>query len=144
MTNLTVTNITDTSVSLSWSPPDGNTSSYLIQIQDDDKYNKTTTLTAFTIQDLTPGTLYTFLVSTLAGYDTVQGDSVSALNYTSKSLLHLDIVVYFIFCHLQTYIKAFFSIRIVTLSPLLSKSILCVPAVGFCSLSGVQGLSSSG
>ncbi|XP_075194613.1 receptor-type tyrosine-protein phosphatase beta-like isoform X1 [Anomaloglossus baeobatrachus] len=80
--NLTVSSITDTSVTLSWLPPEGRASSYLIQIQEDERYNKTTTLTEFTVQDLTPGTQYTFLVSSLTGYDTVQGDNVSTSNYT--------------------------------------------------------------
>ncbi|XP_073529219.1 receptor-type tyrosine-protein phosphatase eta-like [Phyllobates terribilis] len=85
--NLTILSITDTSVSLSWLPPDGRTSSYLIQIQGDEKYNKTTTLTDFTVQDLIPGTQYTFLVSSLTGYDTVQGDNVSTSNYTNPGVV---------------------------------------------------------
>ncbi|CAJ0936362.1 unnamed protein product [Ranitomeya imitator] len=80
--NLIVFSVTDTSVSLSWLPPDGRTSSYLIQIQEDEKYNKITTLTEFTVQDLIPGTWYTFLVSSLTGYDTVQGDNVTTSHYT--------------------------------------------------------------
>ncbi|KAM4043758.1 receptor-type tyrosine-protein phosphatase beta-like [Anomaloglossus baeobatrachus] len=85
--NLTVSSITDTSVTLSWLPPDGRAGSYLIQIQEDEKYNKTTTLTEFTVQDLTPGTQYTFLVSSLTGYDTVQGDNVSTSDYTNPSIV---------------------------------------------------------
>ncbi|XP_077146334.1 tenascin-X-like [Ranitomeya variabilis] len=85
--NLIVFSVTDMSVSLSWLPPDGRTSSYLIQIQEDEKYNKITPLTEFTVQDLIPGTWYTFLVSSLTGYDTVQGDNVSTSNYTIPGLV---------------------------------------------------------
>ncbi|XP_073445542.1 receptor-type tyrosine-protein phosphatase eta-like [Dendrobates tinctorius] len=85
--NLIAFSITDTSVSLEWLPPDGRTSSYLIQIQGDKKYKKNTTLTEFTVQDLIPGTQYTFLVSSLTGYDTIQGDNVSTSNYTIPGLV---------------------------------------------------------
>ncbi|XP_069583137.1 tenascin-X-like isoform X2 [Ranitomeya imitator] len=85
--NLIVFSVTDTSVSLSWLPPDGRTSSYLIQIQEDEKYNKITTLTEFTVQDLIPGTWYTFLVSSLTGYDTVQGDNVTTSHYTNPGVV---------------------------------------------------------
>ncbi|XP_073485015.1 tenascin-X-like [Aquarana catesbeiana] len=76
--NLTILSFTDTSVSLSWQAPKGSISSYIIQIQENGTYYASTTQTSFTVNDLTPGNNYTFLVTTLAGSsNTVEGDGAS-------------------------------------------------------------------
>ncbi|KAM4694329.1 titin-like, partial [Discoglossus pictus] len=80
--NLSVFNITTSSVSLSWEPPEGNTSSYLIQILGNSAFNTTTTSTSVTIEDLTPGNYYTFLVSALVGENNIQGNSTDISAYT--------------------------------------------------------------
>ncbi|XP_072000221.1 receptor-type tyrosine-protein phosphatase eta-like [Engystomops pustulosus] len=81
--NLNVVNITDTSISLSWLPPDGSASAYLIQILQKSSYSVTTTSTAFTVENLIPGTSYTFLVSALAVDHIVQGNS-TLIFYSTK------------------------------------------------------------
>ncbi|XP_040205587.1 titin-like [Rana temporaria] len=85
--NLTVFTTTDTSVTLSWQPPDGSISSYLINIQQNETYNQTTNLNTFTVNDLTPGTYYNFTVSALAGFDTVRGESVLSAGYTLPEIV---------------------------------------------------------
>lgn len=89
--NLTIFTTTETSVSLSWQPPDGSISSYLINIQQNETYNQTTNLNTFTVNDLTPGNYYIFTVSALAGFDTVRGESALAAGYARKCLLTLNI-----------------------------------------------------
>ncbi|PIO24188.1 hypothetical protein AB205_0125210, partial [Aquarana catesbeiana] len=82
--NLRTENINTTSISLSWEKPDGNASSYFIQIMGDPNFNRTVTTTADTIEGLTPGNYYTFLVSAHVGEITVQGEDVSVSTYTSE------------------------------------------------------------
>ncbi|KAM9316128.1 tenascin-X-like [Gastrophryne carolinensis] len=84
--NLTIENITTTSISLSWEKPDGNVSSYFIQIQGDPSFNRTVTTTSDTIENLTPGNYYTFLVSAQVGGN-VQGKSNSTFTYTSPEVV---------------------------------------------------------
>ncbi|PIO15626.1 hypothetical protein AB205_0216700, partial [Aquarana catesbeiana] len=80
--NLTAGNITTTSISLSWEKPDGNASSYFIQILGEPTFNKTVTTTSATIENLIPGNYYTFLVASVVD-DNIQGEyrTVSAFAY---------------------------------------------------------------
>ncbi|PIO15627.1 hypothetical protein AB205_0216700, partial [Aquarana catesbeiana] len=80
--NLTTGNITTTSISLSWEKPDGNASVYFIQILGEPTFNRNVTTTSDTIEGLTPGNYYTFLVAAVVG-DNVQGKirNVSAYTY---------------------------------------------------------------
>ncbi|XP_077343739.1 uncharacterized protein LOC143988218 isoform X2 [Lithobates pipiens] len=85
--NLTIFTTTDTSVTLSWQPPDGSISSYLINIQQNETYNQTTNLNTFIVIGLTPGTYYIFNVSALAGFDTVRGESALAAGYALPGIV---------------------------------------------------------
>ncbi|XP_068137347.1 receptor-type tyrosine-protein phosphatase beta-like isoform X2 [Hyperolius riggenbachi] len=78
--NLTVLSFTDTSVSLSWGSPSGNLSLYVVKLQQNASYSESTILNYFTVQYLTPGSNYTFLVFALAGNNT--GGSSAISQYT--------------------------------------------------------------
>uniref|UniRef100_A0A803JVT4 Fibronectin type-III domain-containing protein n=1 Tax=Xenopus tropicalis TaxID=8364 RepID=A0A803JVT4_XENTR len=79
--NLATYNISTTSVSLSWQPPEGNYSSYLIQILENATFNRMVTLNATTIDGLTPGNYYTFIVTAVVA-DDISGESANASTYT--------------------------------------------------------------
>ncbi|KAM4043753.1 uncharacterized protein ACNLHF_014024 [Anomaloglossus baeobatrachus] len=85
--NLSTGIITTTSISLSWETPDGNASSYVIQILGDPTFNKTVTSTSDTIEGLTPGNYYTLLVTAVVGENNVTGNSSEISVYTSSTLL---------------------------------------------------------
>ena len=84
MTNLKTQNITTTSISLSWDKPDGNVSSYYIQILGDPAFDKNVTTTSDTITGLTPGNYYTFLVSAVVDGGNVKGAPNTTSDYTSE------------------------------------------------------------
>ncbi|XP_078523158.1 uncharacterized protein LOC144792151 [Lissotriton helveticus] len=65
--NLNVTDITIDSISLSWLPPTGNKSSYLVQVLGNPASNVTTLYENVSITNLIPGNLYTFKVSAVVG-----------------------------------------------------------------------------
>ncbi|KAM8953085.1 titin-like [Pelodytes ibericus] len=79
---LTTSNITTSSISLSWQPPEGNVTSYLIKIQENSTFRKIVTNNFFTIEELTPGNYYTFLVSVLVGENEVEGEESIISDYT--------------------------------------------------------------
>ncbi|KAM4043754.1 receptor-type tyrosine-protein phosphatase eta-like [Anomaloglossus baeobatrachus] len=81
--NLKIVFTTSTSISLSWEKPDGNTSSYEIQILGDPTFNKTVTSTSDTIDGLTPGNYYTLLVTAVVGENNVTGNSSEISVYTN-------------------------------------------------------------
>ncbi|PIO13494.1 hypothetical protein AB205_0018670, partial [Aquarana catesbeiana] len=80
--NLKTENITTTSISLSWEKPDGNASSYFIQILEDPTFDMNVTTTSYTIEILTPGNYYTILVYAQVGENNVQGGYDIVSNYT--------------------------------------------------------------
>ncbi|KAE8603610.1 hypothetical protein XENTR_v10014388, partial [Xenopus tropicalis] len=80
--NLTIANVTISSVLLSWEPPEGCSSSYLIQIQGNSTISIKVDSIFFSIEDLTPGNYYTFLVSALIGENNFQGNIVAISTYT--------------------------------------------------------------
>ncbi|PIO09672.1 hypothetical protein AB205_0037640, partial [Aquarana catesbeiana] len=84
--NLKTENITTASISLSWEKPDGNASSYFIQILEDPTFDMNVTTTSYTIESLTPGNHYTILVYAQVGENNVQGAYDIVSNYTSKLL----------------------------------------------------------
>ncbi|XP_069829639.1 receptor-type tyrosine-protein phosphatase beta-like [Dendropsophus ebraccatus] len=88
---LTIVNVTTTSVSLSWLPPEGNTSSYMIEVPENSSQNTNLSSTSVTLQNLIPGNYYTFLVSALTGGNTVKGDSNSRTTYTKNSELNTNL-----------------------------------------------------
>ncbi|KAM4043756.1 receptor-type tyrosine-protein phosphatase eta-like [Anomaloglossus baeobatrachus] len=85
--NLMTGIISTTSISLSWEKPDGNTSSYYIQILGDPTFNKTVTSTSDTIDGLTPGNYYTLLVTAVVGENNVTGNSSDISVYTKPDLV---------------------------------------------------------
>ncbi|KAM4043755.1 receptor-type tyrosine-protein phosphatase eta-like [Anomaloglossus baeobatrachus] len=87
VTNLMVGIITTTSISLSWEKPDGNASSYEIQILGDPTFNKTVTITSDTIEGLTPGNYYTLLVNAVVGENNVIGNSSAISVYTKPDVV---------------------------------------------------------
>ncbi|XP_077341260.1 receptor-type tyrosine-protein phosphatase eta-like [Lithobates pipiens] len=82
--NLNTQNITTTSISLSWDKPDGNVSSYYIQILEDPTFDRNVTTTSDTITGLTPGNYYTFLVSAGVDGGNVKGAPNITTDYTSE------------------------------------------------------------
>lgn len=82
--NLTADNITITSLLLSWEKPETNVSFYYIQILQDPNFIRNTSTTYFTVENLTPGNNYTFLVIAVAGM--VEGNVSQISAYTRKCL----------------------------------------------------------
>ncbi|KAG8445049.1 hypothetical protein GDO86_009984 [Hymenochirus boettgeri] len=80
--NLTVYNISTSSISLSWVPPEGNSSSFLIQILGNPMFNLTTTSEFVDVEGLIPGNYYIFNVSSLVGESNIEGRSTSISTYT--------------------------------------------------------------
>ncbi|XP_075056694.1 uncharacterized protein LOC142142776 [Mixophyes fleayi] len=74
--NLTVLNITTTSITLSWQKSEASASSFLIQILGDPTYNRNVTTTNYTIEGLIPGNIYTILVSALVSNVKVKNSSI--------------------------------------------------------------------
>uniref|UniRef100_A0AAY4AQI8 Fibronectin type-III domain-containing protein n=1 Tax=Denticeps clupeoides TaxID=299321 RepID=A0AAY4AQI8_9TELE len=86
--NLTMSGITETSVSLTWSPPAGSCDLYQIRwiLQGGQTYlNGNTTETSYTITNLLPGGYYTFIVSGQVGDNSVPGIPVNVTSYTKPS-----------------------------------------------------------
>ncbi|KAJ8406506.1 hypothetical protein AAFF_G00300800 [Aldrovandia affinis] len=76
--NLTVTQITTSSVSLHWTEPQGQISFYRVEWNDSTgSVNKSTNLTSVDITGLTAGALYTFSVVAIADDRKTEGDPVS-------------------------------------------------------------------
>ncbi|CAJ0961211.1 unnamed protein product, partial [Ranitomeya imitator] len=94
--NLMTGIITTTSISLSWAKPDGNASSYEIQILGEPTFNKTVTSTSDTIEGLTPGNYYTLLVTAVVGENNVTGISSDVSVYTSEYYLYSDFKMLYI------------------------------------------------
>ena len=84
--NLSVTQITTSSVSLNWTEPQGNSSFYRVEWDDNTvPMNKTTSQTSMNITGLNAGAQYVFRVFAVAEDNQTAGDSVSKTLYTSKS-----------------------------------------------------------
>ncbi|XP_031757762.1 receptor-type tyrosine-protein phosphatase eta-like [Xenopus tropicalis] len=82
--NLTTYNISTTSVSLRWQPPVGNCWYYLIQMLENSNFSKRVTINDTTIDSLTPGNYYTFIITALVGDSDIKGESAKTSTYTSK------------------------------------------------------------
>ncbi|OCT57636.1 hypothetical protein XELAEV_18003281mg [Xenopus laevis] len=103
--NLTSYNISSTSLSLKWDPPNGNYSAFLIQrlgntsfslsvpsernasdslvqIFDNSTSSRIIKSKVASIEGLTPGNMYTFFITALVGESNIQGDSASLSSYT--------------------------------------------------------------
>ncbi|XP_056421478.1 receptor-type tyrosine-protein phosphatase beta-like [Hyla sarda] len=91
--NLTIVNTTATSVCLSWLPPEGYASSYIIEVLDNATINTNVTTNLVTIENLTPGKYYTFRVFALAGQNAVKGDGYNITANTMPDLVKILTIV---------------------------------------------------
>ncbi|XP_016413197.1 receptor-type tyrosine-protein phosphatase eta-like isoform X8 [Sinocyclocheilus rhinocerous] len=86
--NLTVTEITTSSVFLIWEEPVGNRSFFKIQWADDKTSgNSTTTNTSYNITGLTAGVNYTFIITAVAADKSTEGESVVTSKYTKPDVI---------------------------------------------------------
>ncbi|XP_058858760.1 phosphatidylinositol phosphatase PTPRQ-like [Acipenser ruthenus] len=87
ISSLNVTSVNTTSISLSWTKPQGNSTSYRVQVQGTGvDRNLTANSESITVTDLTAGSLYTFSVTARAADNLTEGDTVTIIKYTSKCL----------------------------------------------------------
>lgn len=83
---LSITEVTTSSVSLIWTQPEGNVTSYLLKwTSGGHTASNTTDDTSFTIIDLTPGVQYDITVAAVAGDLTNKGEGSSRTTFTSRS-----------------------------------------------------------
>ncbi|KAJ8271455.1 hypothetical protein COCON_G00103140 [Conger conger] len=86
--NLSVTEITTSSVSLSWTEPQGKSSVYRVEWNDSSvAMNETTSQTSMNITGLTAGAQYVFRVFAVAGDNQTAGDFVSTTQYTKPDVI---------------------------------------------------------
>ncbi|XP_031688971.1 receptor-type tyrosine-protein phosphatase beta isoform X5 [Oncorhynchus kisutch] len=86
--NLTVTEITTASVSLSWIEPLGNSSFYRVEWTDGSRdMNTTTNVTAFNVTELTAGVKYTFKVTAVAGDNITKGKAQEKALFTKPAVI---------------------------------------------------------
>nr|XP_040018741.1 receptor-type tyrosine-protein phosphatase eta isoform X3 [Gasterosteus aculeatus aculeatus] len=76
--NITVTNVTTSSISLTWNDPKGNSSSYRVQWTD------SVDTTSITITNLTAGVQYKITVAAVTNEGSTEGQNTSVSQYTSK------------------------------------------------------------
>eukprot|EP00063_Salmo_salar_P005253 XP_013980088.1 PREDICTED: receptor-type tyrosine-protein phosphatase eta-like isoform X1 [Salmo salar] len=85
---LTVSEIRTSSVSLSWTEPEGNSSFYIVEWTDgSDIGSKNTTRTSTTITGLPAGVGYTFRVTAVAGDNTTVGEGTEATTFTKPAII---------------------------------------------------------
>lgn len=83
--NLTVTSVTTSSVSLSWTEPVGNSSFYIVEWTGGNvTVGKNATETSVTISDLTAGVQYEITVTAVAGDGRTTGESSDVSRFTSE------------------------------------------------------------
>ncbi|XP_036399313.1 receptor-type tyrosine-protein phosphatase eta [Megalops cyprinoides] len=91
--SLTVTNVTTSAVSLSWTEPQGNSSFYRVNWTDSSiTKSDTTNETSFTVTGLTAGTRYEFRVTAVAADRLTEGDSVNKYQFTRPDVIR-DLIV---------------------------------------------------
>ncbi|XP_039598414.1 receptor-type tyrosine-protein phosphatase eta-like [Polypterus senegalus] len=87
--NLTISNISTSSLSLSWTPPNGNVGSYRVDVTGSTVMNVTTTSAFANLTGLIPGSMYTLQVVALAEDNMTEGDAVAVTGFTSEHTYHL-------------------------------------------------------
>ena len=100
--NLTVTEITTSSISLNWTEPGGNRSFYRVQWTNETaNWDKNVTDTNITVTGLTAGVQYRFTVIAVAGENTTQSDMAQTSHYTSKMMSYIfaDESIYSLFSY---------------------------------------------
>lgn len=85
--NPTVSEITTSSMSLSWTEPEGNSSFYRVEWTDGSRdRNRTTNETAFNVAELTAGVHYRLIVAAVAADKTTEGLPIIFNQYICQSL----------------------------------------------------------
>lgn len=88
--NLAIIDVTTSSVSLNWTKPEGNATSYIVQWTAGGlNSSKMTNKTSSVISDLIPGTKYNISVIAVAANDS-KGDRSLITTFTSRSTLTFD------------------------------------------------------
>ncbi|MGH0133651.1 UNVERIFIED_CONTAM: hypothetical protein FKN15_073418, partial [Acipenser sinensis] len=88
ISNLSVTSVSTTSISLSWTKPQGNSASYIVQVQGTGlDRNLTANNESITVTDLTAGSLYTFCVTARAADNLTEGDTVTITKHTKPDII---------------------------------------------------------
>ncbi|KAM9854710.1 receptor-type tyrosine-protein phosphatase eta-like [Aulostomus maculatus] len=83
VTNLRITEVTTSSVTLNWTAPDGGATSYILRwTGEGHTINETTTETTFTLKDLIPGSRYYMTVAAVAGEILNEGEQTSITAFT--------------------------------------------------------------
>ncbi|XP_029993262.1 receptor-type tyrosine-protein phosphatase beta isoform X5 [Sphaeramia orbicularis] len=86
--NLTVNEVTTSSVSLIWTKPEGNSSFYSVHWTDGtNRHNKNVTQTSYSITNLTAGVQYTITVTAVAGDGYTEGQNTSVYTYTKPEVV---------------------------------------------------------
>ncbi|XP_061677448.1 receptor-type tyrosine-protein phosphatase eta-like isoform X2 [Syngnathoides biaculeatus] len=82
-TNLVVNNFTTSSITVSWTQPEGNFSFYIVQWTDGkDPQRENVTITSKSLTGLSPGTLYNISVTTVADDRMTEGAPAAVSQYT--------------------------------------------------------------
>ncbi|XP_074490158.1 phosphatidylinositol phosphatase PTPRQ [Sebastes fasciatus] len=88
VTNLTVTEITTSSISLKWTEPEGNSSFYRVQWTDGNvPHSNNVTQAQITISNLTAGVQYEINVTAVAGDGSTDGQSTTVSQYTKPEVV---------------------------------------------------------
>ncbi|KAK6472686.1 receptor-type tyrosine-protein phosphatase eta-like [Huso huso] len=88
ISSLSVTSVSTTSISLSWTKPQGNSTSYRVQVQGTGlDRNLTTNSESITVTDLTAGSVYTFSVTARAADNLTEGDTVTITKHTKPDII---------------------------------------------------------
>ncbi|XP_042268585.1 receptor-type tyrosine-protein phosphatase eta isoform X4 [Thunnus maccoyii] len=82
VSDLTVTAVTTSSASLTWTQPEGNVTSYIVQWTVGKTIDKATNETSLTIQGLIPGFQYNITVTAVAGNSSNKGEGTSITTIT--------------------------------------------------------------
>lgn len=83
--NLSVTNVTTSSLSLSWAEPEGSATSYTIRLAGEGvNVENSTSETSFVIEDLTPGSQYNISVAAVAVAPSNEGERAFTSTFTRK------------------------------------------------------------
>ncbi|XP_041651491.1 receptor-type tyrosine-protein phosphatase beta isoform X4 [Cheilinus undulatus] len=86
--DLSVSEITTSSVSLTWTKPNGNSSLYRVYWTDEtNKWNKSTNETNMNVTGLTAGVEYTFTVSAVADDGQTEGENSTKTRYTKPGVV---------------------------------------------------------
>ncbi|XP_051778837.1 receptor-type tyrosine-protein phosphatase eta-like [Erpetoichthys calabaricus] len=85
--NLRISDITASSLSLNWTPPNGNVGSYRVDVPGSTVMNVTTTSAFANLTGLTPGSMYTLQVVALAVDNVTKGDAVAITGFTKPGIV---------------------------------------------------------